>query len=150
MTDAVGEERSGKTDGSFLYGGWKIVSTVVHTEGEGVVDVPSEGYLVFTPAHRVSAIVGRPGRRPAANEAEELALARSLMAYTGRFDLFEDHFVVHLEMSSTQLALDEPQPRYFVIDGDMLTIRTPMRNSVIARGKRESTTLTAVRETRTA
>jgi hypothetical protein len=134
-------------DGSALYGGWRVVSTVVTVEGEGEQAIPSTGYLVFTPEHRISAIVGRPGRHPATSEVEELALARSLMAYTGRFDLKEDHYVAHLDMSSTQLALDEPQIRYFTIDGDRLTISMPMKPSTVRPGVRDSTVLTAVRET---
>ena len=133
-------------DGSALYGGWKVISTVVTTEGEGEQVIPSTGYLLFTPEHRISAIVGRPDRKPATNEAEELALARSLMAYTGRFELKEDHYVAKLDMSSTQLALDEQQIRYFRIDGDTLIISMPMRPSTVRPGVRDSTVLTAVRE----
>jgi hypothetical protein len=133
-------------DGSALYGGWKVISTVVTTEGEGERTIPSTGYLLFTPEHRIAAIVARPDRKPATSEAEELALARSLMAYTGRFELKEDHYVAQLDMSSTQLALDEPQIRYFKIAGDTLTISMPMKPSTVRPGVRDSTVLTAVRE----
>jgi hypothetical protein len=139
-------QSSDAIDGSALYGGWRVISTVVTVEGEGEQVIPSTGYLLFTPEHRIAAIVARPGRKPARNEAEELALARSLMAYTGRFDLRQDHYVAHLDMSSTQLALDEPQIRYFTIDGDRLTISMPMKPSTVRPGVRDSTVLTAVRE----
>ena len=66
-------------EGSALYGGWKVISTVVTTEGEGEREIPSTGYLLFTPEHRIAAIVGRPDRRPASSDAEELALARSII-----------------------------------------------------------------------
>jgi hypothetical protein len=138
--------QSSGSDGSALYGGWRVISTVVTTEGEGEQVIPSTGYLVFTPENRISAIVGRPDRKPASNDAEELALARSLMAYTGRFELKEDHYVARLDMSSTQLALDDPQIRYFRINGDTLTISMPMKPSTVRPGVRDSTVLTAVRE----
>jgi hypothetical protein len=44
------------------------------------------------------------------------------------------------------LALDDPQIRYFKIDGDTLTISMPMKPSTVRPGVCDSTVLTAVRE----
>jgi hypothetical protein len=125
-----------------LIGTWRVLSATVRTEGvEEERVVSSGGYLVFTPEHRVIALVTKPGRKPATNEAEELELARSMVVYTGIFDLAPDHYAFYLEFSSTELNSDERQIRYYKIDGDNLTITTPMHASVVDRGSRTATVL---------
>jgi hypothetical protein len=53
---------------------------------------------------------------------------------------------VHLEFSSSQLNLDKPQVRYYRIEGDRLTVTTPMHDSNVAPGTQNQTVLTAIRE----
>lgn len=130
-----------------LIGAWRVTSGHITTVGvPGDKTQPKIGYLIFTPEHRMVAIVADPDRKPATNDAEALALSRSIVAYTGKFDLTPDHYTIHVEFSSTMLQLDRPQVRYYKIDGDKLTITVPEAESMVTPGVRTSTTLTLVRD----
>lgn len=130
-----------------LIGTWRVVSAKSKVVGvEGEVTKPKVGYLVFTPELRNFAVIGDPGRKPAKNDAEALALARSLAVYTGKFDLEPGKYTVHLEFSSTQMELEEPQIRYWSIKGDVLTIDCPVHDSLMYPGVKRSSIITAVRD----
>lgn len=147
MMTTVTPGQAAKPADSPIIGTWRVVSTVSRTLGvEGETRLATGGYLIFTPEHRVVAITVQPDRKPATNDAEALALARSMNVYTGKFDLAPDHYTVHLEFSSSQLNLDKPQVRYFRIEGDQLTVTTPMHDSNVAPGTQNQTILTAIRE----
>lgn len=135
--------------GAALIGTWRVTSALVQTEGrEPGLPRPKIGYLLFTPEHRIVAIVGDPGRRVATNDAEELALARSLVTYTGKIEITRSQYIITLEFSSTMLSIDQKQTRYYRIEGDNLTITMPFHDSTVTPGVRTSTVLTAVRERR--
>ena len=147
MMSAMTTARAAEPTDSPLVGTWRVISTVSRTLGvDGEVALPTGGYIIITPEHRIVAVTVQPGRKPAKNDAEALALARSMTVYTGKFDLAPDHYTVHLEFSSTQLNLDQPQVRYYHIEGDRLTVTTPMHDSNVQPGTQNSTILSAIRE----
>lgn len=130
-----------------LIGTWKVVSALIRTVGvEGEQEQKKVGYLVFTPEHRIVAVVGDPDRKPATNDADALKLARSLVTYTGKVDIQPDRYVIDLEFSSSQLLLDQKQTRFYAIDGDTLTITAPTSPSTTTPGLLTSTHLVAIRE----
>lgn len=130
-----------------LLGTWRVISAVTRTEGMAGEQVkPASGYLIFTPEHRIVTLSVTPPRRPATTEADELALARSMMVYTGKFQQYPDRYTFRMEFSSTQLNLDQEQTRYYRIDGDQMTVTTPVHDSLVAPGLRGSTTLILKRE----
>lgn len=134
------------SSGVALFGTWRVTSALVMTEGrERGKPQPKTGYLIFTTEPRIVALVAEPGRVPATNDTEALALARSMVAYTGTIELTPDQYTITLEFSSTMLSLDQKQIRFYRIDGDDLTITMPFHDSTVTPGVRTSTVLTAVR-----
>ena len=133
-----------------LFGSWRVVSAKGYqvdadgtkTENETALD----GVIIFTPQHRMIAFVTHLGRKPAKDDAETLALFRTMVAYTGRFTLEPGKYQVKLDFTSSQMNLDEPQVRLYRIEGDTLTIDVPEHNSLFDPGKRNSNQLIAIRE----
>jgi hypothetical protein len=92
------------------------------------------------------AFIAAADRKPASDDAEAAALLRSMFAYTGKFTLEPGKWITTVEFSSTQVNIGDPQVRYYSLDGDKLTVRTPEQNSLTTPGKRTIGVLTAERE----
>jgi hypothetical protein len=135
---------------SDLYGSWRVISAKgvlvdvdgTRTESEHAL----EGVLIFTPGHRMIAFVLHPGREPGQSDAAKLKLFGSMVAYTGRFTLEPDRYLVTIDWSSTALNENQEQVRLFRMDGDSLRIEVPEHSSIFNPAQRTSNTLLAVRE----
>jgi hypothetical protein len=92
------------------------------------------------------AFISKQDRRPPADDAEAAALLRSMLAYTGRFRVEGGRVVVSVDGAWSEVYKAEEQVRYFAMDGDLLTIRTPEQPSGVALGRTVVSTLTFVRE----
>jgi hypothetical protein len=133
-----------------LYGSWRVEGAKgvledadgTRTESESA----QEGVLIFTPEHRMIAFVLSPGRTPAANDAERVALFKSMVTYSGKFRLEPGRYVLDIDWSSTALNTDEPQIRYYTIDGDMLRIEVPLHRNIHDPTKKNANTLSLKRE----
>lgn len=133
-----------------LYGSWRVAGAKglledadgTRTESESA----QEGVLIFTPEHRMIAFVLRPGRTPAANDAERVELFKSMVTYSGRFRLESGRYILDIDWSSTALNTDEPQIRYYTIDGDTLKIEVPLHRNIHDPTKKNANTLTLRRE----
>ena len=135
-----------------LYGSWRVVGAEgfsEHADGNRspVHSHAQEGVLIFTPGHRMIAFVVHPGRKPASSDAERLQLFKSMVTYSGKFRLDPEKYVLDIDWSSTALNQDEPQIRYYKIDGDTLTITVPLHSNIHDPTIKNSNTLTLVRET---
>ena len=133
-----------------LYGSWRVVGakgTLVDADGTRTdSEMIQEGVLVFTPQHRVVAFVLHPGRKPATNDAERLALFKSMVTYSGRFRIEPGRYILNIDWSSTALNQDEPQIRYYTIEGDTLKIEVPLHRNIHDPTKKNTNVLTLVRE----
>jgi len=133
-----------------LYGSWRVVSAkgaLVDAEGTRTEsERPLEGVLIFTPDHRMIAFVLHPGRSAAKHDDDKLKLFQSMVAYTGRFTLEPDKYVLHVDWSSTALNQDEPQVRLYSIEGDTLRVTVAEHKNIFDATKRNSNVLTAIRE----
>ena len=137
--------------GARLYGSWRLVSFQVKVIGE---DAPPRdifgphpfGRLILTPEHTMAAYLSRPDRKPPSSEAEAAALLGSMVAYTGKFRLEGDRFITTVDGAWTEIFKASEQVRYFALDGDRLSIRTPEQPSGTMPGKRVSSTLLWQRE----
>jgi hypothetical protein len=135
-----------------LYGSWRIVKAkAVLIDADGTrteTNSSPKGVLLFTPSHRMIAFVTLdPERKPATNDDEAAKLFRSMIAYTGRFKLHQDRYVVDIDISSTELNMHQGQVRYYTISGDTLTIETPEHSYIGDSSKRNSAVLVCARET---
>jgi hypothetical protein len=137
--------------GSRLFGSWRLVSFQLRIVGEE--GAPREtfgphpfGRIVFTPDHHMAVFISRPDRKPPTDQTEAAALLSSMTAYTGKFMLDGNKFVTAVDGAWNEIYKDTEQVRYFALDGDMLSIRTPEQTSAILPGKRTVVTLVWERE----
>jgi len=135
---------------SDLYGSWRVISAkgvLVDSDGTRTESEHAlEGVLIFTPDHRMIAFVLHPGREPGQSDDAKLKLFGSMVAYTGRFTLEPDRYLVTIDWSSTALNENQEQVRLFRMDGDSLRIEVPEHSSIFNPAQRTSNTLLAVRE----
>ena len=81
--------------------------------------------MVLEPGGRIMFLFTRSNRQPPADDAERAELFRELGAYTGRVRLDgPDRLITTVDLSSHP-GWGGDQLRFFTLDGDRLTIRTP-------------------------
>jgi hypothetical protein len=71
-----------------------------------------------------------------------------VLAYSGVYTVEADKITTHVEMSSNEIytGANQNQTRFFRIEGDKLTLRTPEIASAVRPGQKAVGTLTFVRE----
>lgn len=134
-----------------LLGSWRLVSfqlEVVGEEGQpkDVFGPNPIGRIIFSPQHRVVVFISRSDRHPATNESESAALLSSMTAYTGTFRIEGDKFITQVDGAWNEVYRGSEQVRYFDLNGDTLSIRTPEQQSAILIGKLTVATLLWKRE----
>lgn len=143
---------SGKKEiGAELVGAWKMVSCSAEVEGESEPRYPvgrsPNGFVVITANHRIIALVTAGDKRqPASNDAEAAALLRSLIGYSGRFEIDEEKFVTTPDVTASGSYVGEKQVRYYKVEGDKLTIRSGVQQGGLFPGKKTRSTNVFVRE----
>ena len=106
----------------------------------------SEGRALITPDGYAAFVIAAANRKPAANDAESVALLKTLMVYTGPFTIENDKFTTKVDISWNELLTGQDQVRFFKLEGDKLTIRTVEQASAVYPGKKVVGTLTWERE----
>ena len=133
-----------------LYGSWRVIGAKgVMVDADGMrteSESTQEGVLIFTPGHRMIAFVLSPDRKPASNDADRVALFKSMVTYSGKFVLEPGKYILDIDWSSTALNTDELQTRYYTIDGDTLKIEVPLHRNIHDATKQNANTLTLRRE----
>jgi hypothetical protein len=135
-----------------LIGSWRLISFKVQIMGE--TEAPRDmlgpepfGRIVVTPEHTMAVYIAKQGRRgPPTNDAEAAALLSSMNAYTGRYRIDGDKLITSVDGAWNEIFKASEQVRYFSLDGDKLTIRTPEQRSATLPGKRVVSTLDWERE----
>ena len=132
-----------------LLGSWRLISWENRTEG-GEVSYPmgegTVGFLHYSSDERMSVAVMAAGRPNFAADdllsgtvAEKAAAMASFTAYCGRFEVFGDRVVHHVEVSSFPNWVGTRQERFMAFDGDRLTLSTA---PLLLRGKTQRAYLT--------
>jgi hypothetical protein len=85
-------------------------------------------------------------RKPATSEAEAAALLGSMTSYTGKIRIEGDKFITTVDGAGNEIYRGTEQVRFFRLDGDELSIRTPEQASGILPGKRTVGSLVWQRE----
>jgi hypothetical protein len=126
-----------------LIGTWRLISFKVQVVGESTDDTRDMlgpqpfGRIIITPEHTMAVYIAKEDRKgPPANEAEAAALLSSMNAYTGRYRVDGDKFITTVDGAWNEIFKAREQVRYFALDGDELTIRTPEQPSATLPGKR--------------
>jgi len=112
-----------------LIGTWKLVSVQYEfADTREFVDMYGAkplGYLMITQDRRMMTIITSDGRAPPKGEADEAALFKSMMAYSGEFRLEgDDQFITKAEVAWHPAWVGTEQARFFEVDGDKLSIIT--------------------------
>jgi hypothetical protein len=121
-----------------LLGSWDLVSyqleldtgRIVHPLGEDAI-----GLILYTPQHRMSVNIMRPGRatwaspNPAAGtESEITEAAAGYLAYGGSFAVDESLFVVehYVDVSLFPNWIGDVQKRFVDLNGEELVLESPV------------------------
>jgi hypothetical protein len=117
-----------------LAGSWKLVSAVCAT-AEGVATRPygdhPVGFITYTNDGRIWAIIAEGDRHPLSGDwvsapaSERAAAFAACLAYTGRYTVSGDQVVHHIEAATVENWVHTEQVRFFALEGDRLTLRTP-------------------------
>ena len=115
-------------DDASLLGTWRLVSWVsedVETNERRTLfgDRPT-GYMIFTPARRVVAILTASGREAPKNDADKAACFGSMVAYSGRYRLDGNRLTTKVDIAWDEAQVGTEQIRFCDIAGDVLTIET--------------------------
>lgn len=127
--------------GAQLFGSWRLVSYKMHVVGE---DAPTWdlfgpqpfGRVILTPEHFMMTYLSRPDRKPPTNEVETASLMSSMVAYTGKFRLEGDKFIITIDGAWNEISKANEHVRYFTLDGDRLSFQTAEMPSSLMPGKR--------------
>lgn len=122
-----------------LQGTWRLVSFETEFQDSTPPTRPfgaqPNGVVVFTPDGRVMALVTAQSREPGSTDEKLATLFRTMMAYTGRYRIDGDRFVVTVDASWNEAWNGTEQSRSFALDGDTLRILTTwMPNPLVAGG----------------
>ena len=134
-----------------LAGTWKVVSLITKFDGGDAVEPfgPNpKGRLVLTPEGQWIIILTEANRGPAKNLEEKAALLDSMLAYSGKYTTEGNRMTIRVDMSWNEIysGANQNQTRFFCIDGDILTIRSPEIVSAVRPGQKAVATLTLQRE----
>src|SRR5262249_14894822 len=134
-----------------LVGTWKVVSLITKFDGGDAVEPfgPNpKGRLVLTSEGDWIIILTGGHRDPAKNPEEKAALLDSMLAYSGKYSVEENRMTIRVDMSWNEIysGPNQNQTRFFSIEGDKLTIRSPEIVSAVRPGQKAVATLTVERE----
>jgi len=133
-----------------LVGAWRLVSVETRDEGGELVRRGERtGYLIYTPDGYMSVAFMKEGRprfesgdiRGGATE-EKIAAINGYVSYAGRYTVMDGSVVHHIEVSLFPNWVGESQERAYRLEGDRLTLSTPL---MLVGGRRLSTHLVWMR-----
>ncbi|MGB8489100.1 MAG: lipocalin-like domain-containing protein [Xanthobacteraceae bacterium] len=103
-----------------------------------------KGRLVLTPDSHWIIILTGANRKPAKTIEEKATLLDSILAYSGKYTVEGDKIKTHVDMSSIEIytGANQDQTRFFRIEGNKLTIRTPEIVSAVRPGQKAVGTIT--------
>lgn len=123
-----------KTHG--LIGTWKMISNRIRMEDTGeefdLFGANPRGVITFAPNGRMTAILTTAHRPAPVSDTDFRAIVMSMSAYAGRFAIEDDRVVIEPDVSWVPF---QRQIRYFELDGDRLTLRTPLQEIPIHPGR---------------
>lgn len=114
-----------------LFGTWALIShqfVAIETDERREMFGPEPlGTLVITPDHRMIAFITAKDRKAAEGEAGNAALYKSMLAYSGPFRLEgPDQLITTVELAWYPAWIGGEQLRTIALEGDILTIMTPI------------------------
>jgi len=91
-----------------LHGIWRVTSLKLQIVGDDspprdVFGSNPKGYLIFTPEGRMAAVISAADRKPPATDADNIALMKSVIAYTGKYTVEGDRWVTKVDVSWNEI-----------------------------------------------
>lgn len=135
-----------------LIGTWNMTSWTLQVVGESGGREPfganAKGRLIITPQNDFMVIITGGNRQPAKTPEEKAALLDTLLSYAGKSTIDGNKIVTTIDMSSNEVftGANRTQVRFFELNGNTLTIKTPEISSAALPGKKVVGTLTWVKE----
>ncbi|UTH72760.1 lipocalin-like domain-containing protein [Chromobacterium sp. IIBBL 290-4] len=123
---------------SKLHGSWRLLSFELELQASKERTQPwgsaPNGYLIFGADGRMMALVTAKAREPGAEDEKLAALFRTMMAYTGRYRIDGDRFIVAIDASWNEAWNGTEQARFYQLDGDALHVFTDWMPNPLAAG----------------
>jgi len=119
----------GNSDLALLVGSWRLITaeTTFSDTGERIdlFGTNPEGRMVLTSDARIMFLMAKSNRQPPTHDVERAILFDEMVAYTGLVRLDgPGRFITTIDLAGHPAWRGE-QLRFYTIDGDRLTIRTP-------------------------
>jgi hypothetical protein len=112
-----------------IIGTWKLVSVLyedVQTkERTPVLGEHPKGCQIATPKGRWLALVTGEGRKVPENDADRGAALRSMIAYTGRYQVEGGKITTKVEAAWNEAWVGTEQERFYKFEGDRLLLESP-------------------------
>jgi len=131
------EKPSVAAGGNGLIGNWKLISSqvIVDDEIHDLFGLHPKGYLILTREGRACAITIAEDRKPGEGDIERAALHRSMLAYTGKYRVEGNDFVIKVDASWNETWNGTEQRRHFRIEDDRLFIESDPAPSILFLGR---------------
>ncbi|WCM21834.1 lipocalin-like domain-containing protein [Paraburkholderia bryophila] len=111
-----------------LHGNWRLVSFETERQDSKERTQPwgadPNGYLMFSPDGRMMVLVTAQTREPGHTDEKVMALFRTVMAYTGRYRIEADRFIVKVDSCWNEAWNGTEQERHYKLDADTLEVST--------------------------
>ncbi|AUH52047.1 hypothetical protein CXB49_15075 [Chromobacterium sp. ATCC 53434] len=122
-----------------LHGSWRLVSFEMELQASKARTQPwgadPNGHLIFGADGRMMVLVTAKAREPGSSDEQQAALFRTVMAYTGRYRLDGDSFIVMVDACWNEAWNGTEQQRFYRLDGDALEVFTNWMPNPLAEGK---------------
>ena len=127
----VGSQLPNPVEDERIHGAWQLQTYLVEVKDTAERFAPMgnnpSGFVIFTAEGRLSFTLSAEGRRPPHNAEESAGLLRSMIAYTGTYQIEGDRWITQVDVAWNPEWVGTEQTRFFVIRDDQLTVQTPWR-----------------------
>ena len=124
---------------SKLHGCWRLVSFDTELQDSKERSQPwgadPNGYLIFGSDGRMMALITAKAREPGNTDEKLAALFRTMMAYTGRYRIEGDRFIIKIDSSWNEAWSGSEQERFFKLVGDTLDVISAWMPNPLDSGK---------------
>ena len=135
------------SNASGLTGTWKMLSNRVKMEDTAeefdLFGSNPRGIITFASNGRMTVIITAAEPPAPVSEADCKMIVMGMCAYSGRYTINDDHVIIDPDVAWPY----QRQIRYFELDGDRLTLRTPVQEIPLCPGRLTRNTIVWERET---